>query len=103
MSMLRAILFATAALAASVGFAMGAMGSPVQAGACTPAGIEARLVSLEDAARTAMPTDPAAQHRLAENAAYARVEVARFSAADRHQACRFLDRMIAVNAAAIRG
>ena len=101
MSTFRAILFATAALVASVSFAMAAFGSPA-AMTCTPAGIESRLAALEAAAQTAMPTDPAAQHRLAENAAYARAEVGRFSATDRHQACRFLDRMAAITAAATR-
>lgn len=101
MSKLRAVLFATAALCASVSFAVAAFGSPA-AIPCTPATIEIRLAALETAARTAAPNGPAAQHLLAENAAYARAEVARFSAADRHQACRFLDRMIAINAAVAR-
>lgn len=101
MSTFRSVLFASAALAASVGFAMAAFGSPA-AIPCNAATIEARLAALEAAPRTAQPSDPAAQHRLAENAAYARAEVGRFAAADRHQACRFLDRMIAINAAATR-
>ena len=58
MSTFRAILFATAALVASVSFAMAAFGSPA-AMTCTPAGIESRLAALEAAAQTAMPTDPA--------------------------------------------
>ena len=101
MSTFRTILFATAALGASVGFAMAAFGSPASM-TCTPTSIESRLATLEAAAQTVTPTDPAAQHRLAENAAYARAEVSRFSGADRHQACRFLDRMAAVTAAATR-
>lgn len=101
MSRFRPILFASAALAASVGFAMAAFSSPA-AIPCNPATIEARLSAIETAAQTTVPADPAAQHRMAENAAYARAEVARFSVSDRHQACRFLDRMIAINAAAVR-
>ncbi|HYF07846.1 MAG TPA: hypothetical protein VD970_09500 [Acetobacteraceae bacterium] len=101
MSTLRAILFATGALCASVSFAMAAFGSPASA-ACTPAGIEQRLAALEAAAQTSMPADPAAQHRMAESVVYARLEAARFSPADRHQACRFLDRMLAASAAATR-
>ena len=101
MSSFRTILFALAALAASVSFAMAAFGRPDPL-PCTPAGIEARLAALEIAAQHASATDPAAQHRLAENAAYARTEVTRFAAADRAQACRFLDRMAAINAAAVR-
>lgn len=101
MSNLRTVFFASAALAASVGFTMAAFGRPA-AIPCSAAGIEARLGALENAARHALPTDPAAQHRLAENAAYARTEVTRFAVADRSEACRFLDRMMAINAAAVR-
>lgn len=101
MSTFRTILFATAALAASVGFTMAAFGRPDPL-PCNAATIETRLGQIEAAALHAAPTDPAAQHRLAENAAYARAEAARFAANDRHQACRFLDRMIAINAAAVR-
>lgn len=100
MPTIRAILFAIAALGASVGFTMAAFGTTTS-GACTPANIEARLVALEQAAE-ARPADVAQQHRMAEAAAYARIEVARFAPADRHQACRFLDRMLAGTAMAGR-
>lgn len=101
MSAIRTILFASAALAASVGFTMAAFGRP-SAIPCSSAGIEARLGALENAAIHASATDPAAQHRLHENATYARGAVAQYAAADRAEACRFLDRMIAINAAAVR-
>ncbi len=101
MSSLRALLFATAALGASVGFVMAAFGSTAVV-PCTPASIEQRLATLEATAASARPAHAADQHRLAETAAYARIEVARFAPADRHQACRFLDRMLAATAAVTR-
>ena len=101
MSAFRALLFATAALGASVGFVMTAFGSNAAA-PCTPASIEQRLATLEATAASARPAHAADQHRLAETAAYARIEVARFAPADRHQTCRFLDRMLAATASVSR-
>ncbi len=91
MSQLRAVIFAVAALAASVALSLGAFGAGQAP--CTPAGLESRLARLEAAAEQARQRDPALAGERQALALYARTEAARFAPEERFEACRFLDRL----------